>query len=86
MTISEYALKSLALRQQLRSSNRAVAFALEAGRGAAIMALLLSVTDAANLGRFNDPVRRLAFIGGWAVLMAGLGALRAPVALADSPQ
>ena len=87
MKLSEYALKSLALRQQLRSSNRALAFVFEVGRGAAIMALILSVADAANLGIFDDgPARRLVFIGGWAVLMAGLEVLRAPVALADAPQ
>jgi hypothetical protein len=86
MRLTEYVLKSLALRQQFQSSNRLLAFALEAARGAATMALVLSVADAANFGIVDDgPMRRLGFIGIWALLMAGVEAMRAPVAVRDAP-
>lgn len=77
MSVSEYAVKSGELRATSRASNRVLAFLFEIGRYAAGMALTLAVMDVMALTTFaSTPVKRLVFIGGWALLMAAVEEVR----------
>lgn len=77
MSFADYAKKSIALHAELRRSNRALAMLVSVGQAAAVMALVLSVADLANVGIFvESPARRFGFIAVWAVMMTGLGILR----------
>lgn len=77
MSLSEYAQKLLALRAEFRSSNRRLAFLIEVGRYASVMALVLTVADLSTLTTFAAvPRKRLVFIVGWALLMAAVEAVR----------
>lgn len=80
MKLTDYAIKSLRLDRELRSSSRIVAYALDAFRHASIMALLLLCLDLTPFALYptEEPRRRLTFIILWALLMALINLVRNP--------
>ena len=82
MKLTEYATKSLRLDQELRSTSRVIAYALDAWRHAGIMALLLLVMDLTAWSPFaaNEPRTRLSFVALWALFMAVFNLWRFPAA------
>ena len=78
MSFSQYAHSSLRLRQQWARRNPAGFLAIETGRGAAMMALVLAIAEITPLSlRSGEHGARLGFIMVWAVLMAAWNLSRA---------
>lgn len=64
MKFTEYAAESLEVKARFRSSNPRLAFLLEVGRYATIMALVIAVADLTPLTALEKtPPERLIFIG-----------------------
>ena len=77
MSLTDYAVKTLALRAEFRASNRGLAVLFEIGRGAAGTALVLVIADFAGFPIFAaEPKARVFFIVGSAVLMPLVEAIR----------
>ncbi len=86
MKLTDYAIKSLRLNRELRTTSRIVAYALDAFRHAGILAFLLLCLDLTPWALFPAPdVRaRLSFVVLWALCMALINLVRDPAIAAIS--